>query len=68
MENVCSLASLGLVEDEIDIDTPEVHYPTIRPGDVSARVDLSNGTDFWNLVYITLPYYSEITSRAPLLT
>jgi len=30
MENVWSLASLGLVEDEIDIDTLKVHYPTIR--------------------------------------
>jgi len=68
MENVWSLTSLGLVEDEIDIDTFEVHYPTIRPGDVSARVDVSTGIDFWNLVYITLSYCSEITSRAPLAT
>lgn len=61
-DNVWNSASPGLAEDGIDIDTFEVEYPTISPGDASAQVDLPTGTDSWNLVYIILSFSSEVTS------
>jgi len=61
-DNVWNSRSPGLIEDGIDIDTFEVHYPTIKPGDALAQVDLDTETDSWNLVYIILSFYSEVTS------
>jgi hypothetical protein len=60
--NVWNSASPGLMEDGIDIDTFEVNYPTISPGDASAQVDLPTETDSWNLVYIILSFRSSVTS------
>ena len=60
--NVWNSRSPGLIEDGIDIDTFEVTYPTIQPGDALAQVDLDTGMDSWNLVYIILSFYSEVTS------
>jgi hypothetical protein len=61
-DNVWNSASPGLVEDGIDIDTFEVTYPTIQPGDAEATIGLPTGTDSWNLVYIILSFSSEVTS------
>ena len=52
--------SVGLVQSGIDIDNFTVAYPTIKPGDISAKVDLQTGTDTWNLVYIILSFRSDI--------
>ena len=64
--NVWNSASPGLAEDGIDIDTFEVGYPTIQPGDTSAQVDLPTGTDSWNLVYIVISFSSDVTSGGTL--
>jgi len=60
--NVWNSASPGLTVDGIDIDTFTIEYPTIKPGDTSAQVDLPTQTDSWNLVYIILSFRSTITT------
>ena len=61
-DNVWNSKSPDLAEDGIDIDTFEIQYPTIRPGDTSAQVDLPTGIDSWNLVYIILSFRSDVTT------
>jgi len=62
VDDVWNSKSPGLAADGVDIDTFKVEYPTIRPGDASAQVDLPTETDSWNLVYIILSFSSEVTS------
>jgi hypothetical protein len=52
--------SLGLIQSGIDIDTFTVAYPVIKPGDVSAQVDMYTPMDCFNLVYIILSFRSDI--------
>lgn len=61
-DNVWNSASPGLTQDGIDIDTFEVTYPTIQPGEMDAEIHLETDVDSWNLVYIILSFYSEVTS------
>ena len=60
--NVWNSKYPGFEEDGIDIDTFEIQYPAIRPGDTSAQVDLPTDNDSWNLVYIILSFRSEVTT------
>lgn len=58
--NVWNSKSPGLAVDGVDVDTFTVGYPTIKPGDTSAQVELPTGTDSWNLVYIIISFRSNI--------
>ena len=62
LNDVWNSKSVGLTASGIDIDTFTVEYPTIKPGDTSAQVDLPTETDSWNLVYIILSFRSEVTT------
>jgi hypothetical protein len=58
--NVWNGMSKELTASGIDIDNFTVAYPTIRPGDILAQVDMRTGTDNWDLVYIILSFRSDI--------
>jgi Flp pilus assembly pilin Flp len=66
--NVWNETFPGNAKDGIDIDTFEVTYPTINPGDTSAKVDLPTETDCWNLVYIILSFSTDITSNGGVIS
>ena len=51
----------GVTIDGMDIDTFSVQYPTIRPGDTEAEVQLPTVSDSWNFIYIILSFRSEPT-------
>jgi len=51
--------------DGVDIDTFDVSSPIINPGDTSAAVRLTTGTDHWNLVYNILGFRSEFIGLIP---
>jgi hypothetical protein len=64
VNNVWNSRSPGLTIDGIDIDTFTVDYPTLRPGDTSAEINLPTGdghtSDGFTLIYIILSFRSEI--------
>jgi hypothetical protein len=63
--NVWNNKSQGIAADGIDIDQFTVTSPTIQGGDTSAEVELSTGTDQWNLIYLVLCFSSQYGGLTP---
>jgi hypothetical protein len=57
--NVWNSKSLGMAESGIDIDTFEIAYPIIKPGDTSAYIYMPVD-EYVTLVYIILSFRSDI--------
>ena len=60
--NVWNSDSPGLSVPGVDIDTFEVTYPTLGPGDTTADINLPTDSDGFIIVYIILSFRSDITT------
>jgi hypothetical protein len=59
--NVWNSTSPNVTASGIDIDTFNITWASgwINTGDTTAQIDMSTGTDSWNLVYIILSFRNE---------
>jgi hypothetical protein len=55
--SVAGMANIG-----IDIDTFNLAYPILSPGDTSAVINVNTDSDGWCMVYMILSFRSNITS------